>query len=59
MSSFAHVEVAPPDALFNLSALYKQDPYPDKVDLGIGGASSHTYTRRCKLQRARTFSLGP
>ena len=36
MSSFAHVEVAPPDALFNLSALYKQDPYPDKVDLGIG-----------------------
>ena len=43
MSSFAHVEAAPPDAVFNLSALYKQDPHPDKVDLGIGGALSARY----------------
>lgn len=36
MSNFAHVEMGPPDALFNLSTLYKQDNHPNKVDLGIG-----------------------
>jgi len=35
-SIFADVPVAPPDAILSLAARFKEDPYPKKVNLGIG-----------------------
>ena len=35
-SLFGHVELAPPDAIFGLTADYRADPHTDKVNLGIG-----------------------
>ncbi|GFV75297.1 aspartate aminotransferase, cytoplasmic [Trichonephila clavipes] len=36
MSRFACVEAAPPVEIFALNKAYKEDTFPDKVDLGIG-----------------------
>ncbi|OBZ75847.1 Aspartate aminotransferase, cytoplasmic [Grifola frondosa] len=30
------VPLAPPDSIFKLTAAYKADPYPDKLNLGVG-----------------------
>lgn len=35
-SKFAHVTVAPPNAIFKTKADFKADSHPDKVNLGIG-----------------------
>lgn len=35
-SSFSHIELAPPDEIFNTAARYKSDSSDRKVDLGIG-----------------------
>ncbi|QRV86060.1 aminotransferase class I and II protein [Ceratobasidium sp. AG-Ba] len=35
-STFASVPLAPPDAIFKLTAAYKADTYPQKVNLGVG-----------------------
>ncbi|KAH9063396.1 aspartate amino-transferase [Lactarius vividus] len=31
-----HVPLAPPDSIFKLTAAYKADPYPHKINLGVG-----------------------
>jgi aspartate/tyrosine/aromatic aminotransferase len=36
-SWFSDVQVAPAIEVFALSNAYKQDPNPDKVNLGVGG----------------------
>ncbi|KAL1920295.1 uncharacterized protein VTP21DRAFT_1441 [Calcarisporiella thermophila] len=36
VSVFQNTPTAPPDAIFHLTARYKSDPFPDKVNLGIG-----------------------
>jgi len=36
MSHFSHIQIAPPDEVFNTQILYKGDTSPNKVDLGIG-----------------------
>ncbi|XP_035226908.1 aspartate aminotransferase, cytoplasmic-like [Stegodyphus dumicola] len=36
MSRFSCVEAAPPVEIFALNKAYKEDSFPDKVDLGIG-----------------------
>jgi aspartate aminotransferase len=33
---FETLTAAPPDKILNLSVLYKADPRPDKMDLGVG-----------------------
>ncbi len=33
---FAHVALAPPDAILGLSEAFKKDPHPDKINLGAG-----------------------
>lgn len=33
---FENTSTAPPDAIFGLAAAFKQDPNPDKINLGIG-----------------------
>lgn len=38
MSRFQVVEAAPPVEIFALSKAYREDTYPKKVDLGIGGS---------------------
>ncbi|KAG8748674.1 Aspartate aminotransferase, cytoplasmic [Ceratobasidium sp. 414] len=35
-STFAKVPLAPPDSIFKLTAAYKADSYPQKVNLGVG-----------------------
>ncbi|KAG8687083.1 Aspartate aminotransferase, cytoplasmic, partial [Ceratobasidium sp. 395] len=35
-TTFAKVPLAPPDAIFKLTAAYKADSYPQKVNLGVG-----------------------
>ena len=35
-SLFDHVTLAPPDPIFFLTANFKADPFPQKVNLGIG-----------------------
>lgn len=37
MSRFSGVEAAPPVEIFALNKAYKEDAFPNKVDLGIGG----------------------
>ncbi|KAB5596474.1 Aspartate aminotransferase [Ceratobasidium theobromae] len=36
VSTFAKVPLAPPDSIFKLTAAYKADTYPQKVNLGVG-----------------------
>ncbi|XP_070541489.1 aspartate aminotransferase, cytoplasmic-like [Ptychodera flava] len=36
MSRFKDVDIAPPVAVFHLTARYKEDPHPQKVNLGVG-----------------------
>jgi aspartate aminotransferase len=36
MGTFDAVELAPPDAIFGLSVAFKNDPRPEKVNLGVG-----------------------
>ncbi|KAI8906049.1 pyridoxal phosphate-dependent transferase [Gorgonomyces haynaldii] len=36
MSHFQSLTLAPPDPIFHLTASYKQDPFPQKVNLGVG-----------------------
>ena len=44
MSRFDCVESAPAIEIFALSKAYKEDQFPQKVDLGIGGISQcHSY----------------
>lgn len=33
---FEHLEMAPPDAILGLSEAFKQDPNPEKINLGVG-----------------------
>ncbi|KAF8610196.1 aspartate aminotransferase [Ceratobasidium sp. AG-I] len=35
-STFAQVPLAPPDSIFQLTAAYKADTFPQKVNLGVG-----------------------
>ena len=35
-SQFAHVPLAPPDPIFHLTASYKADTDPNKINLGVG-----------------------
>ena len=39
-SRFADVPLAPPDGVFNVLALYKEDEDPQKVNLSVGGEIS-------------------
>ena len=36
-SKFASVENAPPIEVFALTKAYTEDPFPQKVNLGVGG----------------------
>eukprot|EP00397_Hematodinium_sp_SG-2012_P033933 GEMP01036333.1.p1 GENE.GEMP01036333.1~~GEMP01036333.1.p1 ORF type:complete len:403 (+),score=94.89 GEMP01036333.1:141-1349(+) len=36
MSLFAHIQMAPPDAILDTARAFKEDPAPNKVNLGIG-----------------------
>lgn len=36
-SQFCTVETAPPIEVFALSKAYMEDPFPQKVNLGVGG----------------------
>ncbi len=36
MGTFEEVELAPPDAIFGLSVAFREDPRPEKVNLGVG-----------------------
>lgn len=36
-SVLSHVDAVPPDSVFNVAALYKQDKHPQKVNLSVGG----------------------
>jgi hypothetical protein len=36
ISIFQEVPQAPPDAIFNLTAQYKVDPNPEKINIGVG-----------------------
>lgn len=36
-SVFDGMEAAPPDAIFNVLARYKEDNFPKKVNLSVGG----------------------
>lgn len=36
-SRFSEVELAPPDAIFNVLARFKDDKDPQKVNLSVGG----------------------
>lgn len=35
-STFTSIPQAPPDPIFHLTALYKADTFPQKVNLGVG-----------------------
>lgn len=37
MSMFDAVEAAPPIEVFELTKRYREDTFPQKVDLGVGG----------------------
>jgi aspartate aminotransferase len=36
VSFFSHIPLAPPDAIFNLTASYKADSHPQKINIGVG-----------------------
>ena len=33
---FSHISLAPPDPILGMSVAFKNDPFPDKVDIGVG-----------------------
>ncbi len=35
-NKFASVQLAPPDPILGMSVAFKNDPSPDKVDMGVG-----------------------
>lgn len=35
-NKFASVQLAPPDPILGMSVAFKNDPHPDKVDMGVG-----------------------
>jgi len=50
-SKFNAVETAPPIEVFALSKAYAEDPFPQKVNLGVGGTFSHfsVFTNKYKF----------
>lgn len=39
-SFFAHLDVCPPDVIFNVKNKFSADKSPDKVNLSIGGEAT-------------------
>lgn len=42
IDAFAKVPLAPPDSIFKLTAAFKQDTHPNKVNLGVGAYRDDT-----------------
>lgn len=42
IDAFAKVPLAPPDSIFKLTAAFKQDTNPNKVNLGVGAYRDDT-----------------
>lgn len=57
MSQWSDTPLAPPNAIFNLSARFKTDPSPSKLNLGVGAyrdGEGRPYTFNC-VRRAEQF----
>lgn len=56
-SLFSEVPLAVPVAVFKLTADFREDPSPNKVNLGVGGKKlCHVVSDRRIIDRLLTFS---